>query len=171
MYVTGRQPQKSHVAYHEVEQLKNSNNKEKEKDRQAGAASTVREVTVQKRKRPVKKAYSTNQVVASSTKVTTTAKFTPNPSATASTLALVNGKFRQPRKLRRTQNYSGADAIVEETQNKPVRVKVAAPSSRKNVAEPEVAASDTEYTQELGVKLPKYLLEKTDFEKSFYPRH
>lgn len=151
MYVTGKQPQSSHIAYHEVEKIKN-------KENPASAASTLREVAVQKRKRPIKKAYSNTQA-APSVKVTTTAKFTPRDS----TGSKVNGKFRQPRKLRRTQNYSGADTIVEETQNRPVaHVK----SPRQASIDSAGASSDTKYvySKELGISLPKYLLEKSDFE-------
>ncbi|KRT84962.1 hypothetical protein AMK59_840, partial [Oryctes borbonicus] len=117
MYVTGKQPQSSHIAYHEVEQIKRP-----VKENPATAASTVREVAVQKRKRPIKKAYSNTQA-APSVKVITTTKFAPSSSSGT----IVNGKFRQPRKLRRTQNYSGADPVVEETRSKSVVTQVKAP--------------------------------------------
>lgn len=154
MYVNGKQPQSRHLAYHEVEQIKSKQNP-------AGAASTVREVTIQKRKWPIKKAYSNTQA-SPSVKVTTTTKFSPSVSSGS----LINGKFRQPRKLRRTQNYSGADTVVEETRNNPVKTQ------KKVFVEPVGASSDPKYvySKELGVSLPRYLLEESEYEKSFKRR-
>lgn len=156
MYITGKQPQSSHLAYHEVEEIKRPG-----KGSPAAAASTVREVAVQKRKRPIKKAYSNTQA-APSIKITTTAKFTPSSYSGS----IVNGKFKQPRKLRRTQNYSGVDAVVEETQNKPILAVVKAP--RRIAADSNEASSDTKYvySKELGVRLPKFLLEESQYEKA-----
>ncbi|GJQ79364.1 hypothetical protein Trydic_g16225 [Trypoxylus dichotomus] len=160
MYVTGKQPRSSHIAYHEVEQIKSP-----AKENPATAASTVREVAVQKRKRPIKKAYSNTQA-APSVKVTTTAKFIPS----SSTGAIVNGKFRQPRKLRRTQNYSGADAVVEEARNIPIVTQVKVP--KRTLVDSEVAPSNSKYVynKELGIRLPKYFLEQSEYEKSFNSR-
>ncbi|XP_015833592.1 uncharacterized protein LOC103312367 isoform X1 [Tribolium castaneum] len=159
MYVSESKPQASHVAYHEVKQIKSPNGETKELE-QVPAATEI------KRKHFFKKVVTTptpfSMEAAASNEYETKIKYNPSK------------KRKSAKKVKEPVQAASDDDPEKLPEDDPEKL----PEDENEPETPaEFVVGDEEgaysaetkpvYSKVLGVKLPKYMIEKSEFEKEF----
>ncbi|RZC32387.1 microtubule-associated protein futsch-like [Asbolus verrucosus] len=154
MYVSESKPQASHVAYHEVQQLKSPD--EKKPVEQAPAATEVKE---QFNKGASTSAPFTMEAAASQ-EIETKVRYKPTKNRRRNVKKATSSN-KEP--VRAATNYN-AEKLSEDEEPRPK-----APAEFVVGDEEGAFSAETKpvYSKTLGVKLPRYMIEKSEFEKEF----
>jgi hypothetical protein len=155
MYISESKPQASHLAYHEVKQIKAPAAEEKKNAEQDPAATEIKSKHFFKKVVTTPKPFSME--VAASEDVETKVKYVPNKSR------------RKAEKKVREQARAASNDDPEKLLEDDDEPKPKAPVEFV-VGDEEGAYSDETkpvYSKTLGVKLPLYMIEKSEFEKEF----
>lgn len=158
MYVSESKPQASHVAYHEVKQIKSPKN-----DKESELIPAATEI---KRKHFFKKVVTTptpfSMEAAASNEYETKIKYNPNKN---------RKKVKKVKEPVHAASFDDPEKLPEDDPEKLQEDENEPETPTEFVVGDEEGAYSAEtkpvYSKLLGVKLPKYMIEKSEFEKEF----